>query len=110
MLRSKYFWIAMVILVPFIVVWVMYGLAWAVGMLVVIGVLFLFVLGGRRSQRRPDIDYGEDYDEGGRTDIYIHRRTVRCENCDGTGRVPSLYIPRATVKCRTCDGTGWLYD
>lgn len=109
MLRSKYFWIVMVILVPFVVVWVMYGLAWAVGMLVAIGVLFLFVLGGRRS-RPTGYDEESSYDEGGREDIYIHRRTVRCEDCGGTGRVPSLYIPRASVKCRTCDGTGRLYD
>jgi len=113
MLRSKYFWIAIVILVPFIVVWVMYGIAWAIGMLVVLAVLFLFVSGSisrSRTRRRYDYDDDEDYEEGGRSDIYIHSRTVRCDHCDGTGRVPSLYIPFATVKCRRCDGTGWLYD
>ena len=58
----------MVILVPFIVVWVMYGLAWAVGMLAAIGVLFLFILGGRTSRRRRiyrvyEDEYDEDEDE-----------------------------------------------
>ena len=113
MLRSKYFWIAIVILVPFIVVWVMYGIAWALGMLGMLALLFVFVSGSKK-RRRHDYDYDDDedydYEEGGRRDIYIHRRTVRCNTCDGTGRVPSLYIPRTTVKCRRCGGTGRLYD
>ncbi len=95
MLRSKYFWIAMVILVPFIVVWVMYGLAWAVGMLVAIGVLFLFVLGGRRSRRTRYIYrvYDEDEDDDDDEDIIIEERRPQ-RRSDYSERVRDLYFPK----------------
>ena len=94
MLRSKYFWIAVVVLVPFIVVWVMYSLAWAVGMLITIGVLFLFVLGGRRSRRTRiyrvcEDDYDEDDDD---EDIIIVDRRLRSSS--SSGRMRELYIPK----------------
>jgi len=89
MLRSKYFWIAMVILVPFIVVWVMYGLAWAVGMLVAIGVLFLLVLGGRRSRRRRYIVYDEDDEEDV---IIVEKRPQRRSGY--SEQVRDLYFPK----------------
>lgn len=95
MLRSKYFWIAMVILVPFIVVWVMYGLAWAVGMLVTIGVLFLFVLGGRRSRRtRIYRVYEDEYDkdEEDEDTIIMERRPQRRSGY--SERVRDLYFPK----------------
>jgi len=111
MLKNKYFWIALVILVPFIIIWITEGLAWAVGTYVAIAVLTIMILGStRRRRRRTYYHYDDDDDDGGSRDIYIHRRTVPCDNCGGTGRVPSLYIPRASVKCRACDGTGYLYD
>ena len=63
MLRSKYFWIAMVVLVPFLIVWIMEGLGWAIATYVVVGAFFLFAL--TRARRRRRIYY---YDED---DIYI---------------------------------------
>ncbi len=94
MLRSKYFWIAMVILVPFIVMWVMYGLSWAVGMLFAIGVLLLFVLGSRGRRRRRYIVYeedDEDYDED--EDVIIMER--RPQRRSGySERVRDLYSPK----------------
>jgi len=95
MLKSKYFWIAMVILVPFIVVWVMYGLAWAVGMLVAIGVLFLFVLGGRRSRRTRIYHVYEDEcdeDEDDENVIIMERRPQRRSGY--SERVRELYFPK----------------
>jgi len=95
MLKSKYFWIAIVILVPFIVVWVMYGIAWALGLLATIGVLFLFILGGRRSRRRRiyrviEDEYDEDEDD---EDVIIvegesERRSEHSE------WVRDLYLPK----------------
>jgi len=90
MLRSKYFWIAVVILVPFIIVWIMYGLAWAVGMFITIAVLSLFVLGNRRSRRRRYIIYDED-DEDDEV-IIMERRAHR--RSDSSERVRDLYFPK----------------
>ena len=95
MLRSKYFWIAMVILVPFIVVWVMYGLAWAIGMLVAVGVLLLFAFGSRRRRRSHyyivhKVDEEDDDDED--EDIIMERRPQR--RSDYSERVRDLYFPK----------------
>lgn len=95
MLRSKYFWIALVIGIPFIVVWVMYGIAWAFGLLAMLGVLSLFVFGGGRSRRRRvyhviEDEYDEDEDE---EDVIIlerepERRSERSE------WVRDMYLPK----------------
>ena len=95
MLRSKYFWIAIVILVPFIVVWVMYGIAWALGMLGIIGVLFLFILGDRRSRRTRtyrvyEDEYDEDEDE---EDVIIMERQPQ-RRSGYSERVRDLYFPK----------------
>jgi hypothetical protein len=89
MLRSKYFWIAMVILVPFIVVWVMYGLAWAVGMVVAIAFLSLLVFGSRKSRRRRYIVY--DADDTDDEVIIMDRRQKRS---DSSERIRDLYFPK----------------
>jgi len=66
MLKNKYFWIAMVILVPFIVVWIMEGFGWAIATFVLVGIFFLsaFVVRSRRRRRYyyDDYDYGDDRD------------------------------------------------
>ena len=90
MLRSKYFWIAVVVLVPFIVVWVMYGLAWAIGMIVAVAILSLFVLGGRRSRRRRYIVYDEDDDND---DVIIMGRRAQ-RRSDSSERIRDLYFPK----------------
>ena len=90
MLRSKYFWIAMVILVPFIVVWVMYGLAWAVGMIGALAVLFLFVLASRGTRRERYIVYDEDDDD--EDIIIIERRPQRRSGYSEWVR--DLYFPK----------------
>ena len=64
MLKSKYFWIAMVILVPFIVVWVMEGFGWAIATLGIVALFFLPAL-GVRSRRRRRYDYYDVYDDYG---------------------------------------------
>lgn len=95
MLRSKYFWIAIVVLVPFIVVWIMYGIAWALGLLAIIGVLFLFILGGRRSRRRRiyrvyEDEYDEDEDE---EDVIIVERQPE-RRSEHSEWVRDLYFPK----------------
>jgi len=66
--KSKLFWVGMlilVIMVPFIIIWIMAGLGWAIGMLVMVTILVLLTLGGtRRRKRYPPIDddYGDDRD------------------------------------------------
>jgi len=96
MLRSKYFWIAIVILVPFIVVWVMYGIAWALGMLGMVAILFLFVSGSRRRRAKRYIVYeeddDEDYDEDEEDVIIMERQPQRRSGY--SERVRDLYFPK----------------
>ena len=90
MLRSKYFWIAMVVLVPFVIVWIMEGLVWAVGTLATIGFLFLLILGGTR--RRRVYYYDDDYDE----EIIVERRQRRPSS--SFNRAMDLHVPRVSRK------------
>ena len=55
MLRSKYFWIAIVVLVPFIVIWIMEGLVWAIITLITVSVLCIYILGRTRRKQSEDI-------------------------------------------------------
>jgi len=121
MLRSKYFWIAMVVLIPFIVIWIMEGLAWAVGTLVAIVVLFLLILGATRKRRR--YYHSDNYDDepygGPETHHYVHQKRI-CQNCHRTGRVerPQMPIQRGApgiprkpmMTCPDCKGTGYVWD
>ena len=73
MLRSKYFWLAVAVLVPFIIVWVKEGFGWAIATLIITGLVFLFVVlagSSRRRRRYYYDDYDDDYDE----EIYVTRR------------------------------------
>lgn len=90
MLRSKYFWIATVILIPFIVVWIMYGLAWAVGMLVTLAILSLFVFGNTRRRGRRYIIYHED----GEDDDVVIMEGRRQRRSDPSERARDLYFPK----------------
>ena len=68
--KGKLFWVGMlilVIMVPFIIIWIMAGLGWAIGMLVMLTILVLLTLGGTRRRRKrytiiDEIDEDE-YDE-----------------------------------------------
>lgn len=87
--------------------------AWGIAIIIVVVAIIVFKFTRRRHRpsSRPYDDDSDYYDDDrGPRDIYIHRRSVRCPDCGGTGSVPSLYIPRTRVKCRTCDGTGRIYD
>ena len=92
MLRSKYFWIAMVILVPFIVVWIMEGFGWAIATLVIMGILFLFMLGATRRRRRYYY-YDDDYDE----EIIVQRRPWRTER-SSFDRAMDWHVPKVNQK------------
>jgi len=86
MLRSKSFWIAMVILVPFIVVWIMEGFGWAIATLVTMGILFLLILGGTRRRRRHYY-YDDDYDE----EIIVQRRPRKTSSIETAAK---WHIPK----------------
>jgi len=92
MLKSKYFWIAMLILVPFIVVWIMEGFGWAIATLVMMGLLFLFILGGTSRRRRRRYYYDDDYDE----EIIVERRQRRPSS--SFNRAMDLHVPRVSRK------------
>jgi hypothetical protein len=71
MLRSKYFWLVVILLVFFIIVWVSAGFGWAIATLVITGLVSLFVIsaGGNRRKRRYYYDEEEDEE-----DVYMTRR------------------------------------
>jgi len=93
MLKSKYFWIAMLILVPFIVVWIMEGFGWAIATLVIMGFLFLFILAGTgKRRRRYTIVEDDDYDE----EIIVERRQRRPSS--SFNRAMDLHVPRVSRK------------
>jgi len=94
MLRSKYFWIVIVILVPFIVVWVMYGIAWALGMLGMLAVLFLFVSGSRRRRARRYIVYEEDDEDYDEDDEMVILEERRRQSSSASDRMRDLYFPK----------------
>ncbi len=71
MLKSKYFWIAIVIVVPFIVLWIMEGIGWAIATFVLVGIFFLSAFLAR-SRRRRYHHYVDDYDYGDDRDININ--------------------------------------
>lgn len=74
MLRSKYFWTAMAIFVPFIIVWIKEGFGWAIATLVIMGMIFLFfIVSARTSRIKRRYYYDDDYDE----EIHVARRQTR---------------------------------
>lgn len=89
MLRSKYFWIALVILIPFIIIWIMEGLAWAVGVYIAIAGVTILILGGTRRRRRKIYYY---YDNDDDDEIIIEQRPRRSPS--SSDRVRDLYFPK----------------
>lgn len=73
MLGSKYFWLAVAVLVPFIIVWVEAGFGWAIATLVITGLVFLFVLLAGSSSRRRRRYYYDDHDDDDE-EIYLSSR------------------------------------
>jgi hypothetical protein len=71
MLRSKYFWLVVILSVLFIIVWVSAGFGWAIATLVVTGLVSLFVVSARGSRRRRRHYYDDEEEE---EDVYMTRR------------------------------------
>ena len=92
MLRSKSFWIAISILVPFVIIWVMEGLGWAIATLVTVGVLFLIVLGSTGRKRR--IYYYDEYDDD-EEEIIVERRPRRTSSIETAAK---WHIPKVNQK------------
>jgi hypothetical protein len=76
MLRSKYFWLVVILLVLFIIVWASVGFGWAFATLVITGLVVLFVsLAGSR-RRRTRYYYDDEEEE----EVYITRRRAPRRN------------------------------
>ena len=96
MLKSKLFWIALlilVIMVPFIIIWIMAGLGWAIGMLVMLTILVLLTLGGTRRRRKRYTIIDDDYDE----EIIVERRPRRPAS-SSFDRARKLHVPTVDKK------------
>jgi len=74
MLRSKYFWLVVILLVFFIIVWVSAGFGLAIATLIIIGLVSLFVLAAGGSRRRRRYYYYDDEKYDDEEDVYITRR------------------------------------
>ena len=74
MLRSKYFWLAVVLLVIFSIIWATEGFGWAIATVVGMGFVFLILnamgSGSRRRRRYYHYDDDDDCDE----EIHVTRR------------------------------------
>lgn len=90
-LRSKYFWIAMIILIPFISIWIVYGLTWAIVTFALIGIITLFLLVEAKSSRRRRRYYYDDDDD---EDVIIVKGSRRSRRPSHSDRVRDLYIPK----------------
>jgi hypothetical protein len=91
MLRSKYFWITLVIFIPFIVIWIMEGFGWAIATLIIMGLLFLFILASA-SRRRRRYYYYDDNDK----DVIVTRRTQRTSS--SFNKAIDLHVPKVNQK------------
>ena len=91
MVRSKYFWIAIVILVPFIVVWVKYGFFWAIGFLIALGIIFFLLFTQHRRRRRYYYYDDDDYDE----EIIVERGQRRPSSFN---RAMDWHVPKVNKK------------
>ena len=63
MVRNKYFWIALAIGIPFVVLWIKEGLMWAIITFLILGGLILFFTRRRRRPRRYYLIEDEDDEE-----------------------------------------------
>lgn len=70
MLRNKYFWLVVILLVLFIIVWVSAGFGWAIATLIVTGLVSLFVMSAGGGRRRKRYYYDDEEEE----EVYITRR------------------------------------
>jgi len=90
----------MIILVPFISIWVVYGLTWAIATFALIGIITLFLLAGAKSgqrRRRYYYDDDDDYDDDDNEDTIIVRRARRSRRSSHSDRVRDLYIPKVNM-------------
>jgi len=89
MLRNKFFWIAVSLIIPFIVVWVMEGLLWAITTYFIAGALLLMAITGTRHRRTVYYYDEDDYDEG---DIEVRRPQRRPSNIEEGARwhIPTI--------------------
>lgn len=88
MVRSKYFWITLAIVIPFVVLWIKEGLMWAIITFLILGGLILFLTSRRRRSRRYYVIDEDDYDEDEEIIIESGRRT------ESSDRIRDLYFPK----------------
>ena len=89
MLRSKYFWLAVILLVLFVIVWVSAGFGWAIATLIITGLVSLFVISAGGSRRRRRYYYDDEEEEEG---VYVTRR--RAPRRSDIQRAGDWHLPR----------------
>ena len=87
MLRNKYFWIALVILIPFLIIWITEGFGWAIVTLIIMGLLFLFILASTSRRRRRYYYYRDD-----ERNVIATRQTQRPSS--SFTRATDLHVPK----------------
>ncbi len=93
MLRSKYFWIFMLILIPFLIIWISAGFGWAIITLIAFGVIAFFIILAMKSPRKTRRYYYDREDE----EIVI-RRTSQRPSQSSIDRGMSWHVPKVNKK------------
>lgn len=71
MIGNKWTWITTIVLVPFVILWLIFSLTWALGLLGAVAVLLLLGVRGSDGHRRRDIPYNQETTGiGGQTASY----------------------------------------
>ncbi len=114
LLKSKWFWIALIVVIPFIAVWIMEGIGWAVATLGILLFLILFIGANSRRRRKYYYDEDDEYNEVAEGDTHVyHHQMRRCPRCGGTGKVDPPPINRVfgiKWQCPKCGGNGRIWD
>ena len=128
MLRTKYFWRILFVVVPFLAIWIMEGFGWALATLFVTPIIFMFIRSEpRRRRRRYFYEDEEPIERRPRSrnvfsigsDSQLNNRKSPCPECGGSGRVAwgskASGMPLITrgapgsskyVRCPVCHGSG----
>lgn len=100
MLGSKYFWIALIIFIPFVTIWIMEGFGWAIATLIIFGGLLFYIRISSGRRRRRYYYYDDD-------DVIIERQTQRSSSSIKRGM--DWHVPKVNKKgAEFISGSGGL--
>jgi hypothetical protein len=94
MLKSKYFWIAMLIFIPFLIIWITEGFGWAIFTLIAFAVIVFGILLAMKSPRRTRRYY---YDGRENQDFIIRSKSLKSSQ-SSLDRGISLHVPKINKK------------